>query len=95
MQKWKKEKAKMVFSQHLDSVQKDFRKHFGTFIVGAFSFVAALLWRDSIAEALKVFEIKGGIVFYKFLSAIVVSIIAIFVIIAVTRGLKINTQISG
>lgn len=93
-QRWKREKAKMNINRHLTVIQKEFRKHLGTFIVGAFSFVAALLWRDAIAEALKVFEFKGGLIFYKFLSAIIVSIIAIFAIIVLTRGLKIESQVS-
>ena len=92
MQRWKKEKARMTFNRHFNTLHEDFRKHLGTFIVGAFSFVAAFLWRDAIAEALKVFEFKGSLIFYKFASAVIVSVIAIFVVIAITRGLKINSQ---
>jgi hypothetical protein len=89
---WKRKRAKMDFDHHLSAFQTEFRKHLGTFIIGAFSFVAALLWRDAITELLKIFEFKGNLIFYKFLSAILVSIIAIFMIVVLTRGFKIENQ---
>jgi len=94
LEKWKREKAKMAIGDHLETFQKEYRKHLGTFIVGAFSFVAALLWRDAIVEALKPFEFQGSFVLYKFLSAIVISLIAVFAIIAITKGLKLGSQAS-
>lgn len=86
--KWKRERAKMEINRHFSTIQKEFRKQLGTFIVGAFSFVAALLWRDAITEALNVFQFHGSFILYKFLSAIIVSIIAVFVIMVLSRNWK-------
>jgi len=72
-----------------------FKKHLAEFIIGAFSFVAALLWRDAIQELINVYRkaIENfipfqGILITKFLIAIFVSIFAIFAIVLISKFLK-------
>lgn len=92
LEKWKITRIKKAMNYQLVSLQKDFNKQMGTFIIGAFSFVAALLWRDAVAEALKVFELKSSFIIFKFLSAVIVSTIAIFMIIIINRRIKIEGE---
>jgi hypothetical protein len=76
---------------------KEFNKYFKTFVTGAFTFVAAFLWRDAISstlneEGVKVFFSsaipslgQGGIMY---LTAVSVTIVAVISIIFVNRVLK-------
>jgi hypothetical protein len=76
---------------------KEFNRYFKTFVTGAFSFVAALLWRDAITYALNQEKAKafiattfpsvgeGGLMF---ITAFVVTIIAVLSIIIVNRVLE-------
>lgn len=76
---------------------KEFNKYFKNFVTGAFTFVAALLWRDAISstlneEGVKVFFSsvipfldQGGVMY---LTAVFVTIVAVFSIILVNRVLK-------
>ncbi|MBN2252175.1 MAG: hypothetical protein JW701_00650 [Kosmotogaceae bacterium] len=76
---------------------KEFNQYFKTFITGAFSFVAALLWRDAISYALNQEKAKafvaetfpflgeGGMLF---ITAFIVTIVAVISITIVNRILK-------
>ena len=47
---------KQHIKTHLSAFQKELRRQMVTFITGAFSFVAALLWRDAIQSMLTHYE---------------------------------------
>ncbi len=80
---------KQAVSEKLSEFQKEFRKHMVVFITGAFSFVAALTWNDAIREAISMISLQGSVLFVKFLTAIIVSAVAIIAIIFVTKVLRV------
>lgn len=76
---------------------KEFNRYFKTFLTGAFTFVAALLWRDAISstlneEGVKVFFSSAipslGQVGIMYLTAVSVTAVAVISIILVNRVLK-------
>jgi len=84
-----------VVKDSLIEFKREFKKHLTAFITGAFSFVAALLWRDAIQSILEnykntienVLPIKE-IWFSKVVVAIAVTIIAVVAIILISKFLK-------
>ncbi len=89
---WRKMRRGLALKNSLSDFNKEFRRHMATFITGAFSFVAALLWRDAIIEFIKIFEIHSDIVYVKFITALIVSAVAIFVIIGISKISKISNN---
>lgn len=89
-----KQHAEML-KNHLYSFRKEFNKHLTTFVTGAFAFVAALLWRDAITYTLtneseliaNVFPFfgEGGL---KYVTAFIITIVAVVAIIIISRLLK-------
>jgi uncharacterized BrkB/YihY/UPF0761 family membrane protein len=75
---------------HISSFRKEFNKHMAAFITGAFAFVAALLWRDAIQNSLD--QIKDMIpdigVLADYLTALVITIVAVIAIVFISRILK-------
>ncbi|TAL48276.1 hypothetical protein EPN87_00910 [archaeon] len=70
-----------------------FKKHLTEFITGAFSFVAALLWRDAIQGSLD--SLQGalpniGLVPMQYFTAIIITIVAVIAIVAISRVLKVE-----
>ena len=64
---------------------KAFRENFITLIVSALGFVAALSWNDAIRRTVEVlFPVNGDLV-YKYLIAIIVTVIAITIIFFVSK----------
>jgi len=89
--KIKKERLK----KELEEFRKVFNKHLTSFITGAFTFVAALLWRDAIASLLEKYQqtinptfLIKNIWIAKFLTAFAVTVIAVFVIFVISKILK-------
>jgi len=76
----------------LSEFQKEFRKRLLTFIIGAFSFVSALVWNDAIRELVKQIQFEGNVIIVKFITALVVSVFAVIIIIALS---KINEKIDA
>ena len=75
--------------------KREFKKHLATFITGAFSFVAALLWRDAIQSFLENYKTSiqnflpiKEIWFSKLVVAIAVTIVAVGAIIVISKILK-------
>ena len=90
----KKFNSKTV-KKSLIEFKKEFKKHLATFITGAFSFVAALLWRDAIQSFLENYKTTiqnflpiKEIWFSKLVIAIAVTIVAVGAIILISKILK-------
>ena len=70
-------------------LRKEFRAQAVTAIIAAFGFLIALTWRDAIQDAVNklitILGVSDQLYFYKFLAAIIVTIIAIFGIMFVSR----------
>jgi hypothetical protein len=64
--------------------RKELRKQMITFIVAAFGFVAALVWRDAIMAWLEPIMVGDG-AFELTITAIIVTIIAVSVIYMLSR----------
>ncbi len=61
-----------------DSIQKmDFRAIVFTAIITALSFVVGLFWRDAITETINQFVPGGEGIFYKYLAAVIATIIVV------------------
>ncbi|MEM7826780.1 MAG: DUF5654 family protein [Candidatus Aenigmatarchaeota archaeon] len=89
----KKQKANiekfLEIEKSLSEFREEFRKNLITLITGAFSFVAALLWKDAIQESLQPLISAGSsAVIFKYLVALVVSAIAVLVIIIMSKVLS-------
>jgi hypothetical protein len=85
IEKWEAERTKMEVTKQLTKYQKEFRKYMATFVIGSLSFVAALLWNDAIKSSLDLIQFKSNFIFFKYLTALIVSTIAIFVIILLSE----------
>ncbi len=66
----------------LEENQLEFRRTFNTTIVGAFSFVAGLLWRDVITAFIELFPQLNGLL-GKLVSAVVFTTIIVAVIMVI------------
>lgn len=91
----KKERLKKEIKEELSEFQKAFKKHLISFITGAFTFVAALLWRDAISSFLEKYqEMIQSAVFVKemwvtrLITAFAVSLLAVFIIYILSKVLK-------
>lgn len=85
IEKWEAERTKMVVAKRLTRYQREFRRHMATFVIGSFSFVAALLWNDAIKSTLDKIQFGSNFVLFKYLTALIVSTIAILIIIFLTE----------
>ena len=93
----KREELEKEFLEQVRAFRKELKKHMLTFITGGFSFVAALVWRDAIKGIVDYListtwfienvPIKEGW-FVQLLTALFVTIIAVFGIFVATRLLK-------
>jgi hypothetical protein len=63
-----------------------FRTTFATFIASSLGFVTALSWSNAIRSTLDVFLSQENILIYKFLSAIIITIITILAIFLIKRN---------
>jgi len=95
MRKIKRIVSKKVLKNGIVSFQREFKKHLATFITGAFSFVAALLWRDAIQSFLEKYQtaIQESLPIKElwvtqFLTAFAVTIVAVVAIIIISKLLK-------
>ena len=75
--------------RHSNEFQLEFRKHILTAVSAAFGFLIALSWREPISDLVNLIIEKLGVggtfVYYKFLSAIVVTILAVLVLMIVSK----------
>jgi hypothetical protein len=88
-------KVSRVTKKPLTEFQREFRKHLSIFITGAFSFVAALLWRDAIQSFLEKYQAYIRDFFpikqlwaVQFFTAFLVTIVAVFFIVIISKFLK-------
>ena len=84
---------------NLSKFEREFRKQMLAFTTGAFTFVAALLWKDAIMSYLErykeLFESAMPIKeawFVQFSTAILMSVVAVLAIMALTRFLKMDDK---
>lgn len=86
-QKTKKGKIK----ESREKFKLEFKKAMNTAIIAAFGFLIALVWRDVITEYLdkitSISPVQG-----KLISAIIVTIIGVFGILAVTKFLSVKDE---
>lgn len=90
---WKTLKERMRLNDKMSSFQREYRKQMRTFIIGAFSFVAALFWRDAIRSGIDMIISMVSIpiqqeVVINFITALLVSGIAIVAIILISKTTK-------
>jgi hypothetical protein len=76
--------------KELTAFQKEFRKHLATFITGAFSFVAALFWRDAISEMIGTFIPPAEEWFFKLWIALGVTVISVLAIVVISKILRVE-----
>ncbi len=83
----------------ISKFENEFRKQMLTFTTGAFTFVAALLWKDAIMSYLENYKdiLESAMPiketwFIQFSTAIVMSVVAVLAIMALTRFLKVNDK---
>lgn len=69
-------------------INKEIKKQMITFITGAFSFIAALVWRDAIMEFMKpILERREG-PFAMIIVATIITFIAAYMIYFINKSLK-------
>jgi uncharacterized membrane protein (DUF106 family) len=92
--KTKQEKTKVEIKKKerfRKTFKKEFNKQLLIAITGAFAFLIALSWREPISEAINLLLAPLGerqTIFLKFLGAIIITIIAVLVLLIITKKLK-------
>jgi len=75
--------------KHGGNFQREFKKHVIVAITAALGFLIALSWREPISELVGLIISRLGageeMLYYKFLSAIIVTVIAVLALILVSR----------
>src|SRR3989344_7198270 len=76
-----------------DSIQKmDFRAIVFTAIITALSFVVGLFWRDAITETINQLIPGGEGIFYKYLAAVIATIIVVIFAYILIRAQNLKIQ---
>ena len=69
--------------------RKEFKTQLITGITAAFAFLLALSWREPIADSVNLliekFNLAQNIILFKFISAIVITIIAVLILIFISK----------
>lgn len=72
--------------------RREFEDHFRTTMLtvvgGAFAFVMALFWNDAIKETINVIVPVNQTLFYKYMAAVLVTLIGVVAIFAMTKIMK-------
>ncbi len=77
--------------QHLAELKQEFKKNLATFITAAFSFVAALLWRDVITGMINlIIKTDTQQLLYKLYAALIVTAISVVFIYIVSKLFRIK-----
>lgn len=73
-------------------LRKEFRKQSSTAITAAFAFLIALSWREPISESVKLLVdylgLSGSLIYYKYLTAFFVTIIAVLFLVAISHWMS-------
>jgi len=90
---WRKLREEIRLKEEMESLQMEFRKHLADFVTGAFSFVAALVWRDAIKSTLDRIMMGVSIPIHQewilsLVTALLISMLSIFGIIMVSKILR-------
>jgi len=74
---------------HALRFRREFKKQTITAITAAFGFLIALSWREPISDLVKLIAENLGLteslIYYQFLSAVIVTIIGVFVLLLISR----------
>ncbi len=69
--------------------KREFKKQIITAITAAFAFLVALSWREPISDLVNKIIIEAGlkrsVVYFKFLSALIVTLIAVFALMIISK----------
>ena len=71
-----------------EAAKLNFRGVVATAIISSFGFVIALFWRDAITATINKIIPEGEELFYQYLAALVVTIVAVVVIYLVSKYIK-------
>ncbi len=75
--------------RHSGNFQREFKKHVIVAITAALGFLIALSWREPISEFVGIIIERLGVgdqmIYYKFLSAIIITVIAVLALIIVSK----------
>tara|TARA_Y100000310_G_C20607682_1_gene776372 strand:+ start:1219 stop:1479 length:261 start_codon:yes stop_codon:yes gene_type:complete len=75
--------------EHLSKFQKEFRKQSTLAMIAAFGFLIALAWRDFLSDStnqlITSLGVTEAIYLYKFLSALLITLIAIIGIMIISK----------
>jgi len=78
--------------ERITKTRREFEDHFRTTLLtvvgGAFAFVMALFWNDAIKETINMIVPASQTVFYKYLAAVLVTLIGVVAIFAMTKIMK-------
>ena len=86
-----KKKLKKI-KEPINEFRSEFRKQLVTLIVSSFGFVAALFWRDAIKSMIETYIPHGETWPAMMISAIIVTVIVVFVTYLITKTLKKEEQ---
>lgn len=75
----------MAKSYRINEFRKELRKHTVVLIVSAFGFVTALTWNSAIQTLLETLIPVGEEIIFKFITAIIVTIVAVAAIMTVSH----------
>ncbi len=82
-----KKKSKVETS--VKEIRAEFKKQLTTGVTAAFAFLVALTWREPIAETINWFiqalNITTGELFFKYLSALIFTVMAVIPLIIIAR----------
>lgn len=82
-------RIKKIAKPAIDAFGIEFKKQIITGITAAFAFLIALSWREPISESvnkfIEHFNLTERVLMFKFISAILVTIIAAIVLVLITR----------
>jgi hypothetical protein len=78
--------------EEVEETVSEIRKQMLVFITGAFGFVAALMWRDAIVAWLEQISLPQDSASMLTLSALVVTVIAVFCIVILTKIIRPKTK---
>ncbi|MBI2084299.1 MAG: hypothetical protein HYT70_01660 [Candidatus Aenigmarchaeota archaeon] len=78
-------RSRVKIREELTSFRKEFQKDIVAFLTGAFAFVAALTWNDLIRETISRVVSPSEELFYKYIAALIVTVIAIVIIYILSK----------
>ena len=82
---WKDQRRRMAISHEAFKLGKAFKDNLITLLISAFGLVAALAWNSAVQEGISMFISAENTFYYKTISAILISIMAVFTTYILSR----------